>query len=86
MIAESVNWIRAMQETSTVTSDRLRSTGLTLQIVLASISFIVIVPTFLLARKVVKEFGWDVYKKIGSSLQIQGKQITMFYCHSFLYK
>jgi hypothetical protein len=74
MMAESVNWMRAMQQPGVVTTpenDQLRYLNFILQIVLASISFVLIGPTFLVTRKVTKDFGWDVYRKIGSNLEIQ---------------
>lgn len=74
MMAESMNWSKAMQVSmlSNKISDKLRSINFILQIILGSISLILIVPTFIVARKVTKDFGWDIYKKIGSSLEIQG--------------
>jgi hypothetical protein len=45
-----------------------------LQIALSVIIFLFIFPTFWVANRITKDFGWDVYKKIGSSIKIQGKQ------------
>jgi hypothetical protein len=37
------------------------------------IAFASIAPNIWLTRKVVKEFGWGIYKKIGASMKLQSK-------------
>lgn len=52
--------------------------NLNLLIALSCISFLVIPVTFYTAVKVAKDFGWDAYKKIGSSIKIQSNCIFLF--------
>lgn len=54
--------------------DTLRLINQYLQIALSVIIFLFIFPTFWVANQITKDFGWGVYKKIGSSIKIQGKQ------------
>ncbi|GAA5806768.1 hypothetical protein MFLAVUS_000116 [Mucor flavus] len=51
--------------------------NLNLLIALSCISFLVIPVTFYTAVKVAKDFGWDAYKKIGSSIKIQKMYVTV---------
>jgi hypothetical protein len=37
------------------------------------VAFASIAPNIWLTRKVVKEFGWGIYKKIGASMKLQSK-------------
>lgn len=60
--------------------DKLRLINQYLQIALSVIIFLFIFPTFWVANRVTKDFGWDVYKKIGSSIKIQG---TFGLCKAF---
>lgn len=53
--------------------DTLRLINQYLQIALSVAIFLLIFPTFWVANRITKDFGWDVYKKIGSSIKIQGK-------------
>lgn len=84
MIIESLKWIQVSQ---TFEMDKLfpeeleplKYTNLYLLIALSCISFLAIPVTFYSAIKVAKDFGWDVYKKIGSSIKIQGKLYFSFY-------
>ncbi|GAA5806766.1 hypothetical protein MFLAVUS_000114 [Mucor flavus] len=62
MIIESLKWIQVSQ---TFETDKLFPKELE--------------PPFLhfISRHTAKDFGWDVYKKIGSSIKIQGMYITV---------
>jgi hypothetical protein len=74
MVAESANWIRAVREIGNTSTeeDHLRVINQYLQIALAIVIFILTFPTIYIAHKVTKDLGWGVYKKIGSSLEIEG--------------
>ncbi|CAO3625549.1 unnamed protein product [Mucor fragilis] len=76
-MAKSVNWIKMMNSMENIYPissdyDKLRLINQYLQIALSVIIFLFIFPTFWVANRVTKDFGWDVYKKIGSSIKIQG--------------
>ncbi|KAL9556754.1 hypothetical protein MBANPS3_001735 [Mucor bainieri] len=77
IMAKSVNWIKMMNSMEDIypvspEDDKLRRINQYLQIALSVIIFLFIFPTFWVANRVTKDFGWDVYKKIGSSIKIQG--------------
>lgn len=75
MVAESVNWIKTtaiIPEQNDPEMQNLRLINQNLQITLGCIVLALIPFTFIVARKVTKDFGWDVYRKIGSSIKIQG--------------
>lgn len=74
MIVESVNWIKSTTETFHVVDplfQELQKINQNLLIALGCIVFSTILPTYIVTRKLTKDFGWDVYKKIGSSIRIQ---------------
>lgn len=74
MVAESANWIKATRVIGSepTEEDRLRTINQYLQIALSIVIFVLIFPTIYLAHKVTKDLGWGVYKKLGSSLAIEG--------------
>ncbi|OAD03703.1 hypothetical protein MUCCIDRAFT_163258 [Mucor lusitanicus CBS 277.49] len=80
LVAESVNWIKMMNSMEDIypvspRDDNLRLINQYLQIALSVIIFLFIFPTFWVANRVTKDFGWDVYKKIGSSIKIQANTV-----------
>ncbi|KAI8080994.1 hypothetical protein BDF21DRAFT_418199 [Thamnidium elegans] len=82
MINESIKWIevRNTLETNQILPDWLDALKLINQnlfISLSCISFLIIPATFYSAVKVAKDFGWDAYKKIGSSIKIQKMYVTV---------
>ncbi|KAF1798728.1 hypothetical protein FB192DRAFT_1392983 [Mucor lusitanicus] len=82
LVAESVNWIKMMNSMEDIypvspRDDNLRLINQYLQIALSVIIFLFIFPTFWVANRVTKDFGWDVYKKIGSSIKIQEMYIHL---------
>jgi hypothetical protein len=85
MVVESVNWIKSainVEYPNDFELEKLRLINQNLQITLGCIVLALIPPTFFVARKVTKDFGWDVYRKIGSSIKIQGKVISCLHCHT----
>lgn len=77
MIIESIKWIetdKILESNRFIPEwlEPLKYTNLYLLIGLSCILFFIIPATFYAAVKVAKDFGWDVYKKIGSSITIQG--------------
>lgn len=67
--------MRAIEAAGNISNyDTLRLINQYLQIALSVAIFLLIFPTFWVANRITKDFGWDVYKKIGSSIKIQGKQ------------
>lgn len=84
MIIESTKWIKSDEQVKEDEAlpyglETLKYTNLYLLIVLSCIAFLIVPVTFYSAVKVVKDYGWDVYKKIGSSIKIQGKLYLSFY-------
>ncbi|GAA5806770.1 hypothetical protein MFLAVUS_000118 [Mucor flavus] len=82
MIIESIKWIKSDEQVTEAEAlpyglETLKYTNLYLLIVLSCIAFLIIPVTFYSAVKVVKDYGWDVYKKIGSSIKIQEMYITV---------
>ncbi|KAL9560103.1 hypothetical protein PS6_000437 [Mucor atramentarius] len=82
IMAKSVNWIKTMNRMEDIYTlfpedDKLRLINQYLQIALSVIIFLFIFPTFWVANRVTKDFGWDVYKKIGSSIKIQEMYIHL---------
>ncbi|KAG2236074.1 hypothetical protein INT48_006090 [Thamnidium elegans] len=76
MITEYIKWIEVGKEVEIRNMapewvGELKRTNLNLLIALSCISFLIIPATFYTAVKVAKDFGWDAYKKIGSSIKIQ---------------
>lgn len=52
----------------------LKLENMRLQVVLTIIFFILSVPVIIFAYKSAKIIGWQIYKKIGSSIALQGMQ------------
>ncbi|KAI9273436.1 hypothetical protein EDC94DRAFT_580398 [Helicostylum pulchrum] len=82
MIIESTKWIKSDEQVTKMEAlpdglEPLKYTNLYLLIVLSCIAFLIIPVTFYSAIKVAKDYGWDVYKKIGSSIKIQEMYITV---------
>ncbi|GAA5796909.1 hypothetical protein HPULCUR_002287 [Helicostylum pulchrum] len=82
MIIESIKWIetdKILESNRFIPEwlEPLKYTNLYLLIGLSCILFFIIPATFYAAVKVAKDFGWDVYKKIGSSITIQEMYITV---------
>jgi hypothetical protein len=64
-----------------------------LQIALTVISFVLSVPVILTAYKSAKIIGWQIYKKIGSSISLQSKfgidnkkESTIYKLHNYYYR
>ncbi|KAL9556755.1 hypothetical protein MBANPS3_001736 [Mucor bainieri] len=70
LIIESNKWI-------TSKFDELKEENKNLQIALTSILFFLSVPVIISAYKTAKIIGWQVYKKIGSSIQLQNMYHTV---------
>ncbi|GAA5806771.1 hypothetical protein MFLAVUS_000119 [Mucor flavus] len=70
MIVGSVRWLSIVDG---VTKEivHLKQVNLYIQIALCCVEFLLMIPTLYTAYKVIKEFGWQVYKKIGSSIELQ---------------
>jgi len=66
LIIESNKWI-------TSNFDELKEENKNLQIALTSTLFFLSVPVIISAYKTAKIIGWQVYKKIGSSIQLQSR-------------
>ncbi|KAI9344748.1 hypothetical protein BD770DRAFT_397419 [Pilaira anomala] len=64
LVVESQNW-------ATLDFDTLKVENLHLQIALTVILFILVIPVIIAAYKSSKIIGWQVYKKIGSSIQFK---------------
>lgn len=78
MIVESHNWLTATNlSNAPVLHEQL--VNLYIQITLSCVEFILLIPTLYTAHKVVKDFGWLVYKKIGSSIELQSKKGINYY-------
>ncbi|KAI9344745.1 hypothetical protein BD770DRAFT_475783 [Pilaira anomala] len=81
MIVESVNWERSIKEITLIDGlkdiEQLRLISRNLLISLSCFLLVMIIPIFYITSKVAKDFGWDVYKKIGSSITIQKMYITV---------
>ncbi|KAI8080995.1 hypothetical protein BDF21DRAFT_24087 [Thamnidium elegans] len=82
MITEYIKWIEVGKEVEIRNMapewvGELKRTNLNLLIALSCISFLIIPATFYTAVKVAKDFGWDAYKKIGSSIKIQKMYVTV---------
>jgi hypothetical protein len=58
--------------------EKLIFINIVLQIAFSAVLFIFSIPTLWFAYKVKKDFGWGVYKKIGSSLKLQS-ECTFFF-------
>ncbi|OAD03702.1 hypothetical protein MUCCIDRAFT_163257 [Mucor lusitanicus CBS 277.49] len=70
LIIESNKWITSQ-------FDELKQENKNLQIALTSILFFLSVPVIVSAYKTAKIIGWQVYKKIGSSIQLQNMYHTV---------
>lgn len=79
MIVESANWIKAVriEGSDPTVGDHLRLVNQYLQVGLTIVIFALAFPTIYVAHKVTKDLGWGVYKKIGSSVAIEG--ICIYY-------
>ncbi|KAI8638937.1 hypothetical protein BD408DRAFT_422326 [Parasitella parasitica] len=81
LVAESVNWIKVINNSRSAIEhpeyNNLRLINQHLQIALSVSIFLLIFPTFWVANRITKDFGWDVYKKIGSSIKIQEMYIDL---------
>lgn len=53
--------------------DPLKLENMYLQIVLTIVLFLLSIPVIYSAHKSVKVIGWQVYKRIGSSIELQRK-------------
>ncbi|KAI9273435.1 hypothetical protein EDC94DRAFT_194606 [Helicostylum pulchrum] len=70
MIVGSVRWL-SIVDGATTEVVHLKQVNLYIQIALCCVEFLLMIPTLYTAYKVIKEFGWQVYKKIGSSIELQ---------------
>lgn len=70
MIFESIRWLK-ITEGATESVTKLKHINLYFQISLCCIEFLLLIPTLYTAYKVIKDFGWLVYKKLGSSIALQ---------------
>jgi hypothetical protein len=70
MIVESVRWLGAIVG-ATDKVLKLQKVNLYIQISLCCVEFVLLIPTVYTAYKVIKDFGWLVYKKLGSSIELQ---------------
>ncbi|KAI9273438.1 hypothetical protein EDC94DRAFT_594881 [Helicostylum pulchrum] len=82
MVIEYIKWIEVDKELemNNILPESvgvLKRTNLNLLIALSCILFLIIPATFYTAVKVAKDFGWDAYKKIGSSIKIQKMYVTV---------
>ncbi|CAO3642893.1 unnamed protein product [Mucor hiemalis] len=70
MIIESHNWLISTNVSSMpILPEQL--INLYIQIALSCVEFVLLIPTLYAAYKVVADFGWLVYKKLGSSIELQ---------------
>jgi hypothetical protein len=72
MIVESVHWLGAIVG-ATESILQLQKINLYIQISLSCVEFVLLIPTLYTAYKVIKDFGWLVYKKLGSSIELQSE-------------
>lgn len=74
MIIESHNWLISTNESSMpILPEQL--INLYIQIALSCVEFVLLIPTLYAAYKVVADFGWLVYKKLGSSIELQRRYL-----------
>lgn len=70
MIVGSVRWLSSSADGVA----HLKQVNLNIQIALCVVEFLLMIPTLFTAYKVIKDIGWQVYKKIGSSIELQSKE------------
>lgn len=73
MVVESIKWKDYLKLISAEKYILLAEINRNILIVLGCVVLVIVPLTIITAKKATKDVGWDVYKKIGSSVDIQSK-------------